>query len=150
MRTRLSDDDADNFYFFFTLSHFCYKMFLKIPPLHSIARVNLSYRLFVIPINELPLSDEAIWVEVGVRLQGTTCQPHPVDDRCLHGLSFNRSGPRQLRHAHMSDTKWIAVKKAQYPTWRYYWTVKNRLQETSWSTFIPLTSGQKLAWDVTI
>ena len=67
----------------------------------------------------LRLSNEAVRVAIGFRLDCTTCQPHicicgtTVDARGMHGLSCRKSGPRHIRHSQLNDLIWRAVKRAQ-------------------------------------
>ena len=69
----------------------------------------------------LRLSDEAIRVAIGYRLETIICQPHTcvcgatVDARGLHGLVCHKSGPRHIRHSQLNDLIWRAVKKIQIP-----------------------------------
>ena len=68
---------------------------------------------------DLCLSDEAIRVAVGFRLDCITCQPHicicgtMVDARGLHGLSCRKSELRLTRHSQLNDIISRAVKRAQ-------------------------------------
>ena len=57
----------------------------------------------------LRLSDEAIRVAVGYRLESVTCQPHTcicgkkVNARGHHGLSCRKSTPRYIHHSQLNN-----------------------------------------------
>ena len=69
----------------------------------------------------LRLSDEAIRVATGYRLDTTICQPHTcvcgamVDARGLHGPACRKTAPRHVRHSQLNDVIWRAAKKTQTP-----------------------------------
>ena len=80
--------------------------------------------LFALPISAcgLRLSDEAIRVAVGLRLELNICEPHTrhcgvnVDARGLHGLACKRSAGRSTRHQQLNDLIWRALKRADIPS----------------------------------
>ena len=69
----------------------------------------------------LRLNDEMVRISIATRLGARTCEPHTcpcgkeVDARGLHGLSCRKSAARHIRHAHLNDIIWSAVKRAQIP-----------------------------------
>ena len=105
----------------------------------------------------LRLSDEAIHIAAGFRLESRTCQPHDcvcsamVDAKGLHGLSCTKSAPRQIRHAQMNDIIWRFVKKAQYPAVKEPVGVsRSDVKRPDGATMIPWTRGKPLAWNAII
>ena len=103
----------------------------------------------------LRLSDEAVWVAVAHRLGSKACEPHTcgkaVDARGLHGLSCRRSSHRQLRHSHLNDILWRAIKRAQMPAVKepisLVWDDNKRPDGTA---LLPWARGKPMAWDVTV
>ena len=65
----------------------------------------------------LRLSDEVIWVTVGI-----LCEPHlcncgeRVDARGLHGLACRKSAGRQQRHSMINEIIWRALGRASIPS----------------------------------
>ena len=105
----------------------------------------------------LRLSDEAIRVTVGLMLGCITCQPHVcifgamVDARGLHCLSCRKSGPIHIRHSHINDLIWRAVKRAQIPATREPTGLsRSDGKRSDGASLIPWKRGKPLAWDVTV
>ena len=67
------------------------------------------------------LSDEAIRVAIGYRLETTICQLHTcacgatVDARRLHEMVCRKSGPHHIRHSQLNDLIWRTVENAPIP-----------------------------------
>ena len=66
----------------------------------------------------LPMCNETIWIDVGLRLGAKLYESHQcmcvtlVDARDLHGLRCRCSACRQVRQSLLNDTIWHAVNKA--------------------------------------
>ena len=69
----------------------------------------------------LRLNDEMVRISIATRLRPRACEPHScpcgkeVDARGFHGLSCRKSASRHIRHVHLNDIIWRAVKRAQIP-----------------------------------
>ena len=70
---------------------------------------------------ELRLNDEMVRISIATRLGARVCEPHTcpcgkeVNARGLPGLSCPKSAARHIRHAHLNDITWRAIKRAQIP-----------------------------------
>ena len=103
----------------------------------------------------LRLNDEMVRISIATRLGARVCEPHTcpcgkeVDARGLHGLSCRKSAARHIRHAHLNDIIWRAVKRAQIPAvTEPVGLSRDDGKRPHGSTLIPWARGKALAWDV--
>ena len=74
-----------------------------------------------------------------------------VDARGLHGLACCKSGPRHIRHSHLNDLIWRAVKKAQIPASKEPSGLSRADgKRPDGATLVPWTHGKPLTWNVTV
>ena len=106
---------------------------------------------------DLHLFDEAIWVEVGLRLRSTICQRHTwiydksVDARGLHGISCRKSGTRHIRHSQLNDLIRRAIKKVRIPATKEPVDLSRTDEKRpNGATLIPWIRGKPLALVVTV
>ena len=105
----------------------------------------------------LRLNDEIVRISIATRLAARACEPHTclcgkeVDARGLHGLSCRKSAARHIRHAHLNDTIWRAVKRAHIPAVKEPFGLSRADgKRPDGATLIPWAGGKALAWDVTV
>ena len=80
--------------------------------------------IFALPISAfgLRISNEAVRIEIGLRLGLNICEPHScpcggvVDDKGIHGLSCKRSAGRSIRNQQINDLVWRALRRADTPS----------------------------------
>ena len=105
----------------------------------------------------LRLSNEAVRIAVGVRLETNLCEPHQcpcgamVDARGLHGLSCRRSAGRQQRHSFLNDIIWRALGRAKIQaTKEPLGLSRTDGKRPDGVTLIPWSRGKCATWDVTV
>ena len=74
-----------------------------------------------------------------------------VDARGLHGLSCRKSAARHIRHAHLNDIIWRAVKRTQISADKEpVGLSRANGKRPDGDTLIQWARGKALAWDVTV
>ena len=125
----------------------------------AIKSPNSSEWLFVLPVSAygLRLSDEAIRIAVGLRLDLNLFEPHicpcgaNVDARGLRGLSCKRSTGRSTRQQQLNDIIWRARKLADIPaTKEPAGLVRVDGKRPDGLTLVPWQGERCLTWDATI
>ena len=105
----------------------------------------------------LRLEDDAIRVDVGLRLGASLCEPHQctcgnmVNTRGNHGLSCKWSAGRTLRHNYINDLVYHALLQAGLPSTKEpTGLLRTDGKRPDGLTNVPWQAGKSAVWDVTV